>query len=122
MECLFCKINKGEIPSYTIYEDEVVKVFLDINPKHNGHTLIIPKKHYKDIADIDMDTLSHIMKIAKKMYQLLNDKLNPDGIILTQNNGIAQDIKHYHLHLIPVYKNEIEKSVDEIFKKIKSNN
>ena len=122
MECLFCKINKGEIPSYTIYEDEVVKVFLDINPEHNGHTLIIPKKHYKDIADIDMDTLSHIMKIAKKMYQLLNDKLNPDGIILTQNNGIAQDIKHYHLHLIPVYKNEIEKSVDEIFKKIKSNN
>ena len=71
MECLFCKINKGEIPSYTIYEDEVVKVFLDINPKHNGHTLIIPKKHYKDIEDIDMDTLSHIMKIAKKMYQLL---------------------------------------------------
>ncbi len=122
MECLFCKINKGEIPSYTIYEDEVVKVFLDINPKHNGHTLIIPKKHYKDIEDIDMDTLSHIMKIAKKMYQLLNEKLNPDGIILTQNNGIAQDIKHYHLHLIPVYKNEIEKSVDEIFKKIKSNN
>lgn len=122
MECLFCKINKGEIPSYTIYEDELVRVFLDINPKHNGHTLIIPKKHYKDIEDIDMDTLSHIMKIAKKMYQLLKDKLNPDGIILTQNNGIAQDIKHYHLHLIPVYKNEIEKSVDEIFKKIKSNN
>lgn len=122
MECLFCKINKGEIPSYTIYEDELVRVFLDINPKHNGHTLIIPKKHYKDIEDIDMDTLSHIMEIAKKMYQLLNDKLNLDGIILTQNNGIAQDIKHYHLHLIPVYKNEIEKSVDEIFKKIKSNN
>ena len=121
MECLFCKINKEEIPSYTIYEDEIVRVFLDINPKHNGHTLIIPKKHYKDIEDIDMDTLSHIMKIAKKMYQLLNDKLNPDGIILTQNNGIAQDIKHYHLHLIPVYKNEIEESVQEVFKRIKNN-
>lgn len=121
MECLFCKINKEEIPSYTIYEDEIVRVFLDINPKHNGHTLIIPKKHYKDIEDIDMDTLSHIMKIAKKMYQLLNEKLNPDGIILTQNNGIAQDIKHYHLHLIPVYKNEIEESVQEVFKRIKNN-
>ena len=121
MECLFCKINKEEIPSYTIYEDEIVRVFLDINPKHNGHTLIIPKKHYKDIEDIDMDTLSHIMKIEKKMYQLLNDKLNPDGIILTQNNGIAQDIKHYHLHLIPVYKNEIEESVQEVFNRIKNN-
>lgn len=118
MDCIFCKINKGDIPSYTIYEDDMVRVFLDINPKHNGHTLIIPKNHYKDIEDIDMDTLSHIMKIAKKIYKLLNDKLNPDGIVLTQNNGIAQDVKHYHLHLVPVYKNEINLSIEEVYNKL----
>ena len=118
MDCTFCKINKGEIPSYTIYEDDKVRVFLDINPKHNGHSLIIPKEHYKDIEDIDMETLSHIMKIAKKIYNLLNEKLNPDGIILTQNNGIAQDVKHYHLHLVPVYKNEMELSIEEIYNKL----
>ncbi len=120
MDCIFCKINKGDIPSYTIYEDDIVRVFLDINPKHNGHTLIIPKKHYKDIEDIDMETLSHIMEIAKKIYKLLNDKLNPDGIVLTQNNGIAQDVKHYHLHLVPIYKNEIVLSVEEIYNKLKN--
>lgn len=120
MDCIFCKINKGEIPSYTIYEDDIVKVFLDIHPKHNGHTLIIPKKHYKDIEDIDMDVLSHIMETAKKIYQLLNQKLNPDGIVLTQNNGIAQDVKHYHLHLVPVYKNEMELSIEEIYNKLKN--
>jgi len=118
MDCIFCKINKGDIPSYTIYEDDMVRVFLDINPKHNGHTLIIPKNHYKDIEDINMDTLSHIMKIAKKIYKLLNDKLNPDGIVLTQNNGIAQDVKHYHLHLVPVYKNEINLSIEEVYNKL----
>ena len=118
MDCIFCKINKGDIPSYTIYEDDIVRVFLDINPKHNGHTLIIPKNHYKDIEDIDMDTLSYIMKIAKNIYKLLNDKLNPDGIVLTQNNGIAQDVKHYHLHLVPVYKNEINLSIEEVYNKL----
>ena len=119
MDCIFCKISKGNIPSYTIYEDDTVKVFLDINPKHNGHTLIIPKKHYKDIEDIDINVLSHIMEIAKKIYNLLNDKLKPNGIIITQNNGIAQDVKHYHLHLVPVYKEEIPLTVEEIFTKLK---
>lgn len=118
MDCIFCKINNKEIPSYTIFEDEIVRVFLDINPTHNGHTLIIPKDHYKDIEDIDMETLSHIMQTAKQIYKMLNEKLHPDGIILTQNNGIAQDVKHYHLHLIPVYKNEEKLTVEEIYKKL----
>ena len=51
MECIFCKIIKGEIPSYTIYEDEIVKVFLDVNPDHNGHTLIIPNDLLRTEAD-----------------------------------------------------------------------
>ena len=48
---VFCKIINNEIPSYTIYEDEMVKVFLDVNPNHTGHTLIVPKKHYQDFFD-----------------------------------------------------------------------
>ncbi|MDO5569590.1 MAG: HIT domain-containing protein [bacterium] len=106
MNCLFCQIIKGEKESLTIYEDEIVKVFLDAYPDNNGHTLIIPKKHYTNIVDIDEETLNHIMKISKKIYSLLTDKLQPDGIKLIQNNGLPQVIKHYHLHLIPVYKNQ----------------
>lgn len=106
MECLFCKIIKGEIPSYTVYEDDVVKVFLDINPSTNGDLLIVPKKHFENIVDIDLDTLNYINKIAKDLYSLLKEKLNVDGLTLVQNNDFGQDIKHYHLHLTPRYIND----------------
>ncbi len=119
MDCIFCKIVNGEIPSYTLYEDDIVKVFLDVNPDTNGHTLIVPKKHYTDLFDIDDNTLMHIMNTAKKINQLLSDKLHTDGLTLVQNNGLKQEVKHFHLHLKPQYKNEGKLlSVEEIYKKI----
>lgn len=118
-ECIFCKIIKGDVPSYTIYEDDIVKVFLDINPDSNGHTLIIPKKHYKDLMDIDADTLAHIMIIAKKIKTLLEEKLNIDGVTLIQNNGEVQEIKHFHLHLKPYYKVSKEMTVEEVYNILK---
>lgn len=106
MDCLFCKIANGEIPSKTVYEDEIVKVFLDINPVSNGHLLIVPKKHFDNIFDIDDDTLLHIRRIAIKMYDLLKEKLNIEGLTLAENNGYGQAIKHFHLHLMPRYKDD----------------
>ena len=91
-ECLFCKIIKGEIPSYTIYEDEIVKVFLDINPSTNGDCLIIPKKHYTNINDIDLETLNHINKVSKDIYKLLQEKLECGGMTFVQNNDLGQEI------------------------------
>lgn len=117
--CLFCKIINNEIPSYTLYEDDLVKVFLDINPKSNGHSLIIPKKHYLDLDDIDQETLNHILCISKKIKMLIQERLNPDGITLIQNNGSAQEIKHYHLHIIPVYDNDKLINVNDIYEKLK---
>ena len=116
---VFCKIINGEIPSYTIYEDEIVKVFLDINPESNGHSLIIPKKHYQDLDDIDIDTLTHIMEVAKKIKNLLEEKLNCSGIKLIQNNGLIQEVKHYHLHLIPYYEDNKKDDVENIYNKLK---
>ncbi len=121
MDCIFCKIINNEIPSYTLYEDEIVKVFLDVNPDSNGHTLIIPKKHYKDLFDIDDKTLIHIMNIAKKINTLLKEKLNISGLTLIQNNGDVQEVKHFHLHLKPYYKDKNEiLPVEEIFKKLEN--
>ncbi len=128
MDCIFCKIIKGEIDAYTIYEDDIVKVILDANPVTNGHSLVLPKKHYTNLMDIDEETLKHIHKIAKHIYELLKDKLNCDGFTLTQNNDYGQAIKHYHLHLIPRYKNDNidfkhqENQLDpkEVYKKINS--
>ena len=115
MDCIFCKIINGSIPSYTIYEDDCLKIFLDIHPDSPGHMLIIPKKHFKDLEDIDINTLNSIMETSKKMKRLLEEKLNIDGLSLIQNNGIAQEVKHYHLHLIPSYKNEKKLSVEDIY-------
>lgn len=131
MDCIFCKIINGEIPCYKIYEDEKVLAFLDINPDSDGHTLIIPKKHYKDLDDIDLDTLTSINKSTKIIKSKLENILNCDGISLLQNNGIVQEVKHYHLHIKPYYKNkkniemikhpEYISNVEDIYKKIKEN-
>lgn len=116
---IFCKIINNEIPSYTIYEDEIVKVFLDVNPVHNGHCLIVPKKHYQDLFDIDTETLNYILDKAKTIGTFLKEKLNCDGLTLSQNNGLGQDVKHYHLHLIPKYNEEEKKTVEEIYNILK---
>lgn len=118
-DCLFCKITNGDIPSYKIYEDEIVIAFLDINPDSNGHTLIIPKKHYLDMNDIPLDTLTHIFKIAKELKVKIESKLNADGLTFVQNNGDIQEVKHFHLHLKPYYKDNELKSVEEIYNILK---
>ena len=70
-DCIFCKIVNGDIPSMKVYEDDICLAYLDINPDSDGHTLIIPKKHYKDIYDIPSDTLLHIYETAKKLMDML---------------------------------------------------
>ncbi len=117
--CTFCKIVNNELPSYKIYEDEIVIVFLSIDPISNGHTLIVPKEHYLDINDIPLEILNYINKISKEIYNLLKDKLNFNGLQFIQNNGTLQEIKHYHLHLIPKYNDDIKLTLDEVYKKIK---
>lgn len=106
-DCLFCKIVEGEVPSKTIYEDELIKIFLDINPSTNGDLLIIPKKHYTDINDIDEKIITHSLEITReKIYPLLKAKLNCEGLTIVQNNDYGQDIKHFHIHLTPRYKED----------------
>ena len=73
MDCIFCKIIDNEIPSYTLYEDDIVKVFLDINPNHPGHTLIIPKKHYDTFMDLPNELVTHINDISKKSRNWMID-------------------------------------------------
>lgn len=117
MECIFCKIISGDIPSYTIYENEYVKCFLDVNPASNGHTLIIPKKHYLDINDIDEKYLLEINKASKEVIKILNKYFNPAGIKINQNNGNIQEVKHYHMHVIPNYINNKNRlNVEEVYK------
>jgi len=118
-DCIFCNIISGKMSSFTLFEDEIVKVLLDAFPNSTGHTLIIPKKHYKDFDDIPMEILMHIMSTAKKIKPLLESKLNPHSIIIAQNNGEAEKIKHFHLHLLPKYDDMPKMSLEEVYNLIK---
>ena len=106
-DCLFCKIIKGELPSSTIYEDDLIKVIMNINPSTNGHLLILPKEHYVNIMDIKPEIVSHsIEKTRDIIYPLLKEKLNCEGLTIAENNELGQEIRHFHIHLIPRYPND----------------
>ena len=123
--CIFCKITKGEIPSYTIYEDDKMKAFLDVNPVSNGHVLLIAKTHYKNFLDTPDELIKDMYHIIKtKIYPLLEEKLKITGLSICQ---IGKDVNHYHIHLIPQYENEKFdfkynkeniKDVEEIYNKL----
>lgn len=103
-DCIFCKIVKGEIPSRTVYEDDKIKIIMNINPATNGHLLVIPKEHMINIFDTSDEIIIHSIKlIREKVYPLLKEKLNCEGLTIAQNNELGQEIKHYHIHLIPRY-------------------
>jgi len=108
MDCIFCKIVSGEIPSSKIYEDEKVLAFLDINPANKGHCVVIPKEHYENIFDISDDALKEIIAAVKKTASAVNKAANCDGINILQNNNKAagQLVSHIHFHIIPRFEND----------------
>ena len=106
-DCIFCKIIKGELPSKTIYEDDLIKVIMNINPSTDGHLLVLPKEHYINIMDIKEDIITHSFKVIRDtLYPLLKEKLNCQGLTIAENNELGQEIKHFHIHLTPRYPDD----------------
>ncbi|KJY49115.1 Histidine triad protein [Bombilactobacillus mellis] len=108
-DCVFCNIIAGQIPSYTVYEDEVVKAFLDISQVTPGHVLLVPKKHVKDIFEYDAQHAGTVFARVPKVARAIR-AANPEiqGMNICINNGkIAyQSVFHSHIHLVPRYSNE----------------
>ena len=106
--CIFCKIANGEIPSTTLYEDEDFRVILDLGPATRGHALLLPKEHYKNLFELDDETASKVLGIAKKVGAKMVKALHADGFNLVQNNGepAGQTVFHFHMHIIPRYEND----------------
>lgn len=102
-DCIFCKIVKGEIPCFKVYEDDKVLAFEDINPISEGHTLIIPKRHAQDLWEIPGEDLMAIHMASQKVALAIKETLKPTGVVLLQLNGrgVNQVVMHYHLHLMP---------------------
>ena len=102
-ECIFCKIIKGEIPSFTVYENDDFKVILDRFPAAPGHVLIIPKAHYSDVFELSEEVAAKLYPLVKKIAQHIKEVTGAEGINIVQNNGEAagQTVHHFHLHIIP---------------------
>ena len=108
MDCIFCKLANGEIPTATLYEDDDFRVILDQGPATKGHALILPKKHYANLYELPEELAARAMVLAKRMAGAMTEALNCDGFNLVQNNGEAagQSVFHFHMHLIPRYHND----------------
>jgi histidine triad (HIT) family protein len=102
-DCVFCAIAAGEIPSFKIYEDDFVLAFLDINPFSEGHTLVIPKEHYKGLLDVPPQVLTVLLERVQKISSHIAKALACDGFNILQNNGAAagQTVNHIHFHIVP---------------------
>ena len=109
--CIFCKLANGVFPTNSIYEDEDFNVILDISPATKGHAIILPKEHYKNIYELPEDLAAKAMVLAKKMATHMTEKLYCDGFNLVQNNHevAGQTVFHFHIHLIPRYKDDEQK-------------
>ena len=107
-DCIFCKIVKGEIPSHKIYEDNEFLIFLDVNPKAEGHMLVIPKEHYVNIFDIPEEVLKNLIAITQKLAKKLKQSSGVDGINIlhASDKSAQQSVFHFHIHLIPRYEND----------------
>ena len=108
MDCIFCKIVKGEIDSAKVFENEKVFAFLDITPLNKGHCLVIPKEHIEIIFDIDKDILREITSSAKNIAGIMRDVLGAKAVNLINASGkeAEQSVFHFHLHIVPRYEND----------------
>lgn len=104
--CLFCNLANGIEPANIVYQTEFVCCFLDIDPIHEGHTLIVPKNHILDIEESDQATRLDIMNTAALLSVALKKQYSPDGVSMMQNGGYFNDVNHYHMHVFPRYKND----------------
>ena len=101
--CIFCAIVAGKAPCHKIMENDHVLAFMDLFPSTDGHALVIPKQHFDTIYDMTDDALAEVFAVARRLALAIRAEFTPDGMTVTQANGVAagQTVPHYHVHLIP---------------------
>lgn len=104
-DCIFCKIANGNIPSATVYEDELFRVILDMGPASRGHALILPKEHFPDVCELEEPYASRALQLGGRIGKAMMQSLGCTGFNLVQNNGksAGQTVFHFHMHVIPRY-------------------
>ena len=102
-DCIFCRIIAGEMPCHRVMETDQVLSIMDKFPASDGHTLVIPKRHFESVYDIEAQDMQAVALAARRIAAAIRAELSPDGMTVTQANGAAagQTVMHYHVHLIP---------------------
>ena len=106
--CIFCRIVSGEIPCMKVFEDEKTLAFMDVAKDVDGHMLVIPRKHCKNILDCDPETLAAVMQTVKTVSTHLTAECGYEGINLLNASGecAGQSVPHFHIHIIPRKRND----------------
>ncbi len=115
-DCIFCQIVDGDIPSKTVYEDDSVLAFLDVNPLAPGHTLVITKDHYKTLGDLPEDTATDLFSVLHELTPAVEVAVDADASNIAFNNGEAagQEVSHIHGHIIPRFDGDGGKPIHAI--------
>jgi histidine triad (HIT) family protein len=102
-DCIFCKIVNGQIPCFKLFEDAETLAFMDINPVHDGHCLVIPRGHYPNVFEIAPEAIAAAARTAVRVAKAVNATVKPDGLNLMQANGpgAGQSVEHFHFHIFP---------------------
>jgi histidine triad (HIT) family protein len=107
-DCIFCKIVAGEIPAAIIDQDERTVAFMDISPATRGHLLVVPRRHARNLLEIEPDDLQATILTAQRMASRAVERLDADGVNLLNSCGRAawQTVFHFHVHVIPRYEGD----------------
>jgi histidine triad (HIT) family protein len=107
-DCIFCQIVAGEIPAQLVAEDARTVSFMDIYPGSPGHALVIPRRHARDLWEIEPEDLTAVLQAAQGLAVRMRDRLGADGVNLINSNGSAawQTVFHFHVHVLPRYEND----------------
>lgn len=106
MECTGCALANKDLSVHVVYEDEFVCCILDHDPFNEGHTLILPKQHFRYVDEFDSETAIAVMKASQLLSKALKNIFNPNGITVCQNGGTIDELSHYHMHIVPRYENQ----------------
>ena len=107
-DCVFCSIVRGDVDSATIFEDDATLAFLDLRQSNEGHVLVVPKRHFEQIYDLEEEIASALAKTVRKVARAVRRVYEPEGLSIWQSNGAAafQEVPHVHWHLLPRYTND----------------
>ena len=104
---IFAKILRGEIPAFSVYEDDATLALMDVMPQSPGHTLVIPKSPAENLFDLDVEVGKNVLRTTQLVARAVKEAFRADGIMLSQFNGPAagQTVFHFHMHIVPRYEN-----------------